>query len=71
MTYITVDVDLDEFTDDELLEELESRGVEVLGGGGLEKVTEQAWRIWELRRNGKPCEAEIDRLISDITGRIL
>ena len=47
-TYVEVDVDLDDFTDDELLDELELRGVE----RNTKNVSvEELYDIWRFNRN--------------------
>jgi hypothetical protein len=55
---VDVDVDLSEFDTDDLIEELEGRGVnfDTTGRELLEK-------IYLLRRMGKPFEAELDQML--------
>lgn len=67
-TYVEVDVDLDDFDDYDLIEELEKRGkgFEVAG----ETPTELVSRIHEKRRNGKDYQSELDELIYVAIGRI-
>ena len=68
-TWVSVDVDLDEFTDDDLIEELDRRG---LGAESHESTaSELIWKIYNHRRTGKDFQAELDRLIYQVTGRIV
>ncbi len=64
-----VDVDLDDFDTDDLIEELEKRGkgLEVASQTGTELVTQ----IWLKRRNGKDYQQELDKLIYQVTGHIV
>ena len=70
--YITVsadvDVYLDEIDTDDLMEELESRGV-MLGADSPEDNNEMLTKIWELRRLGKPFDRELDQLIYSVLGK--
>lgn len=68
-TEVEVDVDLDDFDDDDLIEELERRGksLEVNDRTGTELVTS----IYEKRRLGKNFDRELDDLIYLVTGKIL
>ena len=60
-TEVEVDVTLDEFDDDDLIEELERRGkgMEVSSHTGTELLT----AIYEKRRLGKDYQHELDALI--------
>ena len=66
MTYHTitteVDVYLDEFTDQELLDELHSRG--------LDSLNQLLSKIHELRRTGRDYQHLLDELIWQTLGRI-
>ena len=68
-TYVTVDVDLDEFDDYDLIEELERRGkgFEVAGQTPTELVTQ----IYLKRRLGKDYQSELDELIYVAIGKIV
>lgn len=68
-TYVEVDVDLDEFDDYDLIEELERRGkgFEVAG----ETPTELVRQIWQKRRLGKDFEKELDELIYVALGKVI
>lgn len=64
-----VDVDLDEFDTDDLIEELEKRGkgFEVSSVSGTELVS----RIYQKRRCGQDYQQELDDLIYMSIGRII
>ena len=67
-TEVEVDVDLDSFDDQDLIDELESRGL------GFEvdsqTPTELVNRIYQLRRSGRDYQHELDELIYVAIGRI-
>ena len=72
-TEVEVDIDLEEFTDDELVEELESRGKMV----GDQRVNPKGdsvtllTSIFEKRRIGEEYQTELDELIYNVIGRIV
>jgi hypothetical protein len=68
-TYVSVDVDLDDFDDYDLIEELERRGkgFEVASQTPTELVTQ----IYLNRRLGKDYQRELDELIYVTIGRIV
>ena len=57
---VEVEVDLDDFDDDELLDELERRGSGVIEYGN---GTEVLQTIYEKRRLGQDYQKELDQLI--------
>jgi hypothetical protein len=57
---VEVEVDLDDFDDDELLDELERRGTGVMDYGNGKEVLEA---IYEKRRLGQDYQQELDQLI--------
>jgi hypothetical protein len=67
-TEVEVDVELSDFEDDDLIEELErrGRGFDVAG----QTPTELVDRIHQLRRNGGDYQRELDELIYVTIGRI-
>ena len=69
-TEVEVDVDLDEFETEDLIEELESRGYLVTDEEGRDN-NEILVKIWELRRMGKSYEAELDQLIYCVLGKVI
>lgn len=71
-TYVDVDVDLEEFSDEELFEELQSRG-KVIGDSRVRPLTEPSvllHSIYEKRRIGDDYQSELDELIYSTIGRI-
>lgn len=68
-TEVEVDVDLDDFDDEDLIEELERRGLglEVAGSSGTDLLT----TIYEKRRLGQDYQRELDELIYLGIGKIV
>ena len=68
-TEVEVDVDLGDFDTDDLLDELERRGLgaEVNDSTATEIIT----AIWEKRRLGRDYQQELDRLIYQTIGRVI
>lgn len=67
-TEVEVDVDLDDFDTEDLIEELESRGHEYIGhSDGVELIN----TIWLKRRQGQDYQAELDNLIYTVIGKVL
>lgn len=68
----TVDVDLSDFDDDELIEELEGRGFEMntkyVDGDEVRELLES---VWQQRRKGSPFESQLDQLIYCALGRLV
>lgn len=71
MPYTTVDVDvnLDEFSDDDLLEELDRR--QLVSDGINTKIKELIEKIHLKRMLGLDFFKEVDELIYEVTGRII
>jgi hypothetical protein len=71
-TEVDVDIDLDEFDDDQLLNELESRGLDMnsrfVDGDQMREILEQ---IWIKRRTNLDYQKELDDLIYFGIGKIL
>lgn len=72
-TEVEVDVDLADFDTDDLIEELESRGLDYntngVDGDDMRTLLEQ---IWVKRRNGNPdYQRELDALIWGVLGRVV
>jgi hypothetical protein len=61
-----VDIELDEFEDDEIIEEYELRGL-----GGRQEYLDSLTEIYQLRRLGKPYENELNKLICDSLGVVV
>ena len=63
-----VEVDLEDFDTDDLLDELERRGsLPVESTGNAKETVEQ---IYYLRRQGQPWEHLMDQLIYQVMGRV-
>lgn len=68
-TEVEVDVDLSEFSDDDLLEEIEIRG---LGAEAADtEATELIQTIFAKRRLNQDYQRELDELIYNTIGRIV
>jgi len=65
---VEIDVDLEDFDDSDILEEMELRGLAVgVSGDGRELLT----AIWLKRRNGQDYQTELDQLIYNGLGKIV
>ena len=65
---VEVDVDLDDFDDDDLIDEMERRGLDVTDSGSASELIE---KIWLKRRQGQDFTHELDRLIYATIGKIV
>jgi len=65
---VEVDIDLDDFDTDELIEELERRGTGTVEYGNGTEVLQS---IYEKRRLGQDYQQDLDRLIYLGLGKIL
>ena len=65
---VEVEVELDDFDTDDLIEELERRGTGVMDYGNGKEILEI---IYEKRRLGKDYQAELDKLIWLGLGRVI
>lgn len=65
---VEVEVDLDDFDDDELIEELERRGTGTVDYGN---GTEVLQAIYQKRRLGQDYQADLDKLIWLGLGKIV
>jgi hypothetical protein len=69
---VEVDVDLDPFTDDELIEEMERRGLDLnsryISG---DEMRELITSVWQLRRTGQDYQRELDQLIWYGIGKVV
>ena len=70
MRYRTIDVevDLSDFDDEDLIDELKSRGKY---NGTMGNSDELIDKIFHLRRQGKPYEQELDEYLYMQTGRAI
>jgi hypothetical protein len=68
-TEVEVDVELNDFDTEDLVEELESRGaLPVEGSNNAKDIVEQ---MYLLRRLGKPYDHLVDRLFYSVLGRVV
>jgi hypothetical protein len=65
---VEVEVELDDFDTDDLIEELERRGTGVMDYGNGKEILEI---IYEKRRLGKDYQSELDKLIWLGLGKVL
>lgn len=69
---VEVDIDLSDFDTDDLIEELENRGVDYntngVDGDEMRSVLEQ---VWIKRRQGQDYQRELDQLIWGILGKVI
>lgn len=67
-TEVEVDVSLEDFDDEDLIDELERRGLgaEVSNNSTASELIQE---IYQKRRLGKDFESELDQLIYQVTGR--
>jgi hypothetical protein len=71
MTYVTVDIDLEEIDTDDLKEELRARGYSINEDYEYHSKDELVRLIYEKRRLGQDYQSELDKLIYQEIGRIL
>lgn len=71
-TEVEVDVDLDSFDDDDLIEEMERRGLDLntkyISGDEMRELLTQ---VWIKRRQGQDYQRELDQLIWYGIGKIV
>lgn len=70
---VEVDVNLDDFEDDDLISELESRGYIVpidASSNAFDEVRQLISVIYQKRRTGVEYQKELDILIFDVIGKI-
>lgn len=66
--WVEVDVDLSDFEDEELIEELSNRGLYSSNHGDSNELID---KIFHLRRQGKPFDKELDEYLYTVTGRAI
>ena len=68
-----VDIDLDDFETDDLIDELERRGKDYnTNGVDADAMREMLERIWQKRRNGNnDYQHELDQLIWGVLGKVV
>ena len=67
--YVSVDVDLDEFSDDDIINYLENRGYMVINN--QDERVELIESIYHKRRLGQDYQDHLDTLIYNVIGRIV
>jgi hypothetical protein len=71
-TEVEVDVDLDSFDDDDLMDEMERRGLDLnskyIDGDQMRELLTQ---VWIKRREGRDYQRELDQLIWYGIGKIV
>lgn len=67
---VDIDVDLEDFETDDLIDELEFRG-ELPTTSGIYDSKELLEQIWMLRRKSKDYQTELDQLIYQVTGHVV
>ena len=67
--YIDIDVDMDDFEDNDILEEMERRGLGTVASPDDNLALLES--IFQKRRIGQSFEQELDQLIYNSLGRIL
>ena len=70
MPYVHIDVDLGDFDDDELIEELQSRGFSNLLNASSDTKS-ALMEIYLQRRLGLPYDSLLDKLIYDVLGKVI
>jgi hypothetical protein len=65
---VEVDIDLDDFDDDDIIDEMERRGLDVSDAGAASELIE---KIWLKRRQGQDFTHELDRLIYATIGKVV
>lgn len=71
--YVDVDVELDisDFSDEAILEEMEERGFSVIETGERYFYENTLEEIFQLKRNGKAYSHRVDELIYKVLGRVV
>lgn len=71
-TEVEVDVALDEFDTDDLINELERRGLDYnTRGVDADEMRQLLEEIWYKRRLNKDYQSELDRLIWGVLGKVV
>lgn len=70
MAYMYVDIDLSEVDDDELIDELKSRGY-MVGENTSSDLEMRLEKIYHLRRQGLPYDHLMDSYINDFLGKVI
>ena len=73
MAYVEVEVDLNQFADDELVDEIQNRGYSVNDVEFTEqndKILSIIETIWQKRRTNQDFSADLDNLIYESIGKL-
>jgi hypothetical protein len=70
-TYVDVDVDLNEFDDDELLDELDRRNIQPAGWDNPENTKELVYKMYEKKRLNQNIDEELRDFFWRTIGRNL
>jgi hypothetical protein len=68
-TEVEIDVSLSDFDDEDLIDEMDRRGLGIEISGGT--ATEIVQAIYEKRRLGRDYQSELDQLIYQVIGKII
>lgn len=69
--WTTVDVELDDFDTDDLVEELEKRGLKILDSNVQGDGDSLIEKIWQARREGRPFDHLLDEYLYQVLGRAI
>ena len=70
MAYINVDIELEDFDDDDLIKEVKSRGFQVVEDNST-SIDEDLFKIYLLRRLGKSYDHLMDAYIYKVLGKLI
>ena len=70
MAYMTIDIDLEEIDDDDLLKEVKARGFQVIEDNSTSR-DEDLEQIYLLRRLGKSYDHLMDAYIYKVLGKLI
>jgi hypothetical protein len=71
MAYVNIDIELEDFDDDDLIEEVKSRGFHVFEDYDATSTDEDLEQIYLLRRRGLPYDHLMDAYIYKILGKVI
>jgi len=70
-TEVEVEVDMDDFSDEDLLEELESRNIQPVGWDNPENTKELVYKMYEKKRLNQNIDEELREFFWRTIGRSL
>lgn len=71
MAYMNVEIELCDIDDDDLIEEMQARGLNTIETMSEPDFLEYIHTIWEKRRVGKDYQKELDQLIYRAIGKVI